>query len=244
MAHGCPVIAYDIKYGPREQIDDGVDGFLVPKGDIEGMAERAVRLLRDPALVARMSEAAFAKAEQHNHARFLRDWKHVIEGAVALRPNRTVIKSGELKVKRFKVRPPGRVPALTPSARRARTPGAGHEVRFAGDIVLTVGRNEELIDEANVTLTAISEADGALAEIPVRVRRKGTTFSVRSRFSTDWLFDALGPEAPDAHLRLRVDWRNSTWETFLGPEARLHSSVEASFEPDGDLTLARPDAST
>ena len=32
MAHGCPVIAYDIKYGPREQIDDGVDGFLVAQG--------------------------------------------------------------------------------------------------------------------------------------------------------------------------------------------------------------------
>ena len=36
MAHGCPVIAYDIKYGPREQIDDGVDGFLVAKGRHRG----------------------------------------------------------------------------------------------------------------------------------------------------------------------------------------------------------------
>lgn len=29
---GCPVIAYDIAYGPREQITDGVSGFLVPPG--------------------------------------------------------------------------------------------------------------------------------------------------------------------------------------------------------------------
>ncbi len=235
MAHGCPVIAYDIKYGPREQIDDGVDGFLVAKGDIEGMAERAIRLLRDPELVARMSKAAFAKAEQHNHARFLRDWKHVIEGAVALKPNRTEIISGTLKVKRLRVRPPGR---------RTRSSASGHEVRFAGDIVLTVERNEELIDEANATLTAISEADGALTEVPIEVRRKGTTFSVRSRFRTDWLFESLGAGAKDAHLRLRVDWRNSTWETFLGPNARVHSSVEATFGPDEDLILARPDAST
>jgi len=239
MAHGCPVIAYDIKYGPREQIDDGVDGFLVPKGDIEGMADRAVRLLRDPALVARMSEAAFAKADQHNHARFLRDWKHVLEGALALKPNRTVIRSGELRVKRLKVRPRRSFGVPKTSGGGS---GHGHEVVFAGDIVLTVGRNEELISEAVVTLTAISERDGALVEIPVRVRRKDTTFSVRTKFGTDWLFDALGAGAQDAHLRLRVDWRNSTWETFLGSGARWDRSAEAEFGPEGDLTLRRPAA--
>ena len=31
LSHGCPVISYDIKYGPREQISEGVDGFLVPE---------------------------------------------------------------------------------------------------------------------------------------------------------------------------------------------------------------------
>ena len=30
LSHGCPVISYDIKYGPREQVTDGVDGYLVP----------------------------------------------------------------------------------------------------------------------------------------------------------------------------------------------------------------------
>ena len=103
MAHGCPVVAYDIKYGPREQIDDGLDGFLVAKGDIAAMAERAVRLLRDPEMVGRMSKAAFAKADQHNHERFLRDWKTVLEGAIALKPGRTHIISGSLDVRRLTV---------------------------------------------------------------------------------------------------------------------------------------------
>ncbi len=40
MSRGCPVVSYDIRYGPREQISDGVDGFLVPPGDIELLAQR------------------------------------------------------------------------------------------------------------------------------------------------------------------------------------------------------------
>ena len=43
-----------------------------------------------------------------------------------------------------------------------------------------------------------------LAEVPIEVSRKGTTFSARSRFRTDWLFESLGAGAKDAHLRLRV----------------------------------------
>ena len=46
MSRGCPVVSYDIKYGPREQITDGVDGFLVPRGDVDGLARRVVELLQ------------------------------------------------------------------------------------------------------------------------------------------------------------------------------------------------------
>ena len=49
MSRGCPVVSYDIKYGPREQITDGVDGFLVPAGDTALLArarDRAAALAR------------------------------------------------------------------------------------------------------------------------------------------------------------------------------------------------------
>ena len=58
MSRGCPVVSYDIKYGPREQISDGVEGFLVPAGDVELLAQRVIELLRSPELVRRMSAAA------------------------------------------------------------------------------------------------------------------------------------------------------------------------------------------
>ena len=42
LSRGCPVVSYDIKYGPQEQVTDGVDGFLVPDGDQRAMADRII----------------------------------------------------------------------------------------------------------------------------------------------------------------------------------------------------------
>ncbi|NUS51527.1 MAG: glycosyltransferase, partial [Nocardioidaceae bacterium] len=54
----CPVVAYDIKYGPREQVEDGGTGYLVPAGDVAALARRVVDLARSPADVARMGARA------------------------------------------------------------------------------------------------------------------------------------------------------------------------------------------
>lgn len=47
MASGCPVIATDTDFGPGEAIVDGESGFLVPVGDYDAMAERALRILEN-----------------------------------------------------------------------------------------------------------------------------------------------------------------------------------------------------
>ena len=63
MAAGCVPIAYDIRYGPADIIDDGVTGFLVADGDVEAMAERILRLQRMPqADAAQMSRLAARRA--------------------------------------------------------------------------------------------------------------------------------------------------------------------------------------
>jgi glycosyltransferase involved in cell wall biosynthesis len=64
MACGTPVIATDCDHGPREVIRDGVDGYLVPVADSSALAERAIHLLRDPALRARFSSAAASAARR------------------------------------------------------------------------------------------------------------------------------------------------------------------------------------
>ena len=58
LAVGTPVVVYDIRYGPREIVRDGVDGFVVPANDIKAAARAVVRLLTEPELRNRMSRAA------------------------------------------------------------------------------------------------------------------------------------------------------------------------------------------
>ncbi len=49
---GCPVLAPDVG-GIPELIEEGVDGWLYPVGDVEALAERITRLLSSPPLTPR-----------------------------------------------------------------------------------------------------------------------------------------------------------------------------------------------
>jgi N-acetyl-alpha-D-glucosaminyl L-malate synthase BshA len=63
LACGVPVIATRVG-GIPEVVTDGDTGYLAPVGDVDGMAEAGVRILRDAELWNRMSTAANASAER------------------------------------------------------------------------------------------------------------------------------------------------------------------------------------
>ena len=48
MACGCPVVSTDCPFGPREILEDGRLGPLVPVGDAEALAEAMARVLDEP----------------------------------------------------------------------------------------------------------------------------------------------------------------------------------------------------
>jgi poly(glycerol-phosphate) alpha-glucosyltransferase len=73
MSAGCIPIAYDVPYGPRDLID-GVNGILVPSGDVEALAA-AVREL--------VSESPARLARRRRHAR--RTALHYTEAAITAR---------------------------------------------------------------------------------------------------------------------------------------------------------------
>jgi glycosyltransferase involved in cell wall biosynthesis len=62
LACGLPVVSTDCKGGPREILEDGESGLLVPVGDHESMARAMLRLVEDPDLYRRMSERATRRA--------------------------------------------------------------------------------------------------------------------------------------------------------------------------------------
>lgn len=63
MSKGLPVVAFDCPRGPGEIIEDGVDGLLVPGGDIARLAATLGGLIADGDRRRRLGAAALRKSE-------------------------------------------------------------------------------------------------------------------------------------------------------------------------------------
>lgn len=70
LAHGCPVVSYDVRYGPREALAAG-GGVLVPDGDEAALTRALVRVLSDADEHARLAAAASASASRLDPARVM-----------------------------------------------------------------------------------------------------------------------------------------------------------------------------
>lgn len=64
MACGLPVVATD-HGGAREQVEEGVSGYLVPRGHVQSLADRMVHLASNPALLDRLGEGAQQRIRTH-----------------------------------------------------------------------------------------------------------------------------------------------------------------------------------
>lgn len=75
MAAGCIPIAFDIRYGPSDLIKNGVNGFLVPDGDVTAMAQAiaTVQKLSEDEVTA-MRQAAMAAVQSFNDDAVLELW--------------------------------------------------------------------------------------------------------------------------------------------------------------------------
>jgi phosphatidylinositol alpha-mannosyltransferase len=82
MAAGLPVVASDIE-GYREIVRRGIEGLLVPPGDAAALAGAIRRVLGEPALARRLSEAGRARAGQFSWETVAARIEHVYEEAVA-----------------------------------------------------------------------------------------------------------------------------------------------------------------
>lgn len=65
---GIPVISSDCPTGPREVLDEGRAGVLVPCGDVDALTDALHRITRDPALRERLTTAGPARAAFYGDA--------------------------------------------------------------------------------------------------------------------------------------------------------------------------------
>ena len=62
MACGAPTLVTDCDFGPREQVEHGVTGWVSPTGDARALSADMDRLLANPGLAARLGAAASIRA--------------------------------------------------------------------------------------------------------------------------------------------------------------------------------------
>ena len=79
MACGLPCLATACDSGPAEILRDGVDGLLVPPGDVEALAEALRQLIADDARRARLGSRAVEVTARFSREAFFSRWAAVLD---------------------------------------------------------------------------------------------------------------------------------------------------------------------
>ncbi|MFO7840276.1 MAG: glycosyltransferase family 4 protein [Desulfosalsimonadaceae bacterium] len=80
MAAGCACVAFDCDTGPRDIIQDGTNGILVPPQDTRELAKAMKRLMEDETLRKTLSSEAVAVRERFSEGKILGRWKQILDG--------------------------------------------------------------------------------------------------------------------------------------------------------------------
>lgn len=79
MSCGLPVVSYTYPCGPKDVIQDGVNGYLIPMGDEELMAEKICTLLNDYNLREQMGKAALERSKDFSIDHICEMWEDLFQ---------------------------------------------------------------------------------------------------------------------------------------------------------------------
>ena len=77
MAAGLPAVSFDCDTGPRDIVRSGIDGLLVPNGDVAAMSQALARLMDDEALRKQMAMRAVDVRETLSEPVVMRSWEQL-----------------------------------------------------------------------------------------------------------------------------------------------------------------------
>lgn len=81
LAHGTPVITRNIKYGTKELVRSGVNGYLMSGLDIKQLAEKMIGFIQNQDKVAEMSVNAKKRIRHFSEDAILKEWEKIFTKA-------------------------------------------------------------------------------------------------------------------------------------------------------------------
>lgn len=78
MASQTPVLAYNFNYGPKELIDDDINGYIVENGNVAELANQIIKAYKDKNTLKEMGKAAKEKASKFNVEIIKQEWIELI----------------------------------------------------------------------------------------------------------------------------------------------------------------------
>ena len=82
MGCGIPCVSFDCPDGPKDIIQDGVNGLLVRNGDIYELANKICWMIEHPDERIRMGQNGRVRAQDFTKDEIMKKWKHLFEGLV------------------------------------------------------------------------------------------------------------------------------------------------------------------
>ena len=72
---GLPCVTFDCPFGPSDVVSDGVNGYLVPDGDVRLFAEKLSTLMDSPSTIKRFSKESAECVKVFNVDVVMEQWK-------------------------------------------------------------------------------------------------------------------------------------------------------------------------
>lgn len=79
QAAGLPIVSFDCKCGPKDLIENGVNGFLVKEGDTEVLADRLFALINDENQRDEMGQAAYHNSTRYAEEVIMKQWEDLFQ---------------------------------------------------------------------------------------------------------------------------------------------------------------------
>jgi glycosyltransferase involved in cell wall biosynthesis len=79
LFYGCPSVAFDIKYGPSDMIQNGVNGYLIPNQNVDLFAKQIIKILKDKALHKQIIETTPQAMKAFTNETVALQWKSLLE---------------------------------------------------------------------------------------------------------------------------------------------------------------------